>query len=160
MSSGKTALQLSRFAHWGDAKSNAKNSISEYLDKLVMVLKDQGYYNVDQLKKAAESTKNYYNAVIDTIYDNCYGSGSNRNTSIDVTYVDADGCIKHEETWYNQNTHKREAAAGRTAEGAENIDHSSCGIRMNESYAGTNTYEYYINTAVLLNKFQSFFNGI
>lgn len=159
LSAGNTALKLSGFADWGDAKNNAKGSISNYINKLVTLLKEQGF-DVARLQNAAQSTINYYNAVIDTIYDNCYGSGSNRNTNIDVSYIDADGNLKHETTWYNQNTHKREARAGRTAEGAENIDHSSCGIRMNESYAGTNTYEYYINTAVLLKKFQSFFNAV
>ncbi len=155
LSNGQTALQLSGFAHWDNAKTNAKNAISGYLDRLVTVLQEQGY-EASRLQKAAQSVKNYYNAVIDTIYDNCYGSGSNRNTNINVNYIDAEGTPRSETTWYNQNTHEYERDAGRTDEGARNIAHDSCGIRMNESYSGTNTYEYYINTAVLLKKFQSF----
>ncbi len=159
MSSGKTALQLSGFKTWSNAKSTAKASVASYIDSLAKTLKAAGF-EAARVDAAATTTKNYYNTCIDAIYDHGADSKYEDYNNLTFTYVDANGNTHYEDTKYSQKTRKREKDAGRTSAGAQNIDHNSTGIRMNESYAKTNTYEFYLNTAVLLTKFQNFFNTL
>ena len=157
LSSGKTAICLSGFTTWDNAKNNAKTSITNYVNKLVDILKTAGY-DATRLQKAATTTINYYTACIDAIYDHGADSKYENYNNLEFSYLDANGNTCNEDSKYSQKTRKREKDAGRTGVGAENIDHNSTGIRMNESYAGTNTYEYYLNVGVLLEKFQNFYN--
>ncbi len=157
LSSGKTAICLSGFTTWDNAKNNAKTSITNYVNKLVDILKTAGY-DATRLQKAATTTINYYTACIDAIYDHGSDSKYENYNNLEFSYLDANGNTCNEDSKYSQKTRKREKDAGRTGVGAENIDHNSTGIRMNESYAKTNTYEYYLNVGVLLEKFQNFYN--
>ena len=156
---GNTAVNLSGFTNMNTAKSNAKSSISTYVDRIVEILTDAGY-NASRLQKTATTIINYYNACIDAIYDHGGDSNYEGYNNLQFVYVDADGNTHTEDSKFSQKTKKREADAGRTGAGAETIDHNSTGIRMNESYAGDNTYEFYINVGVLLEKFQKFYNEL
>ena len=157
LSSGKTAICLSGFTTWGNAKNNAKSAITNYVNKLVDILKGAGY-DASRLQKAATTTINYYTACIDAVYDHGSDSNYENYNNLEFSYLDANGNTCNEDSRFSQKTRKREKDAGRNGAGAENIDHNSTGIRMNESYAGTNTYEYYLNVGVLLEKFQNFYN--
>ncbi len=154
---GKTAICLSGFTTWDNAKNNAKSSITNYVNRLVDILKTAGY-DATRLQKAATTILNYYTACIDAIYDHGTDSNYEDYNNIQFSYLDANGNTCNEDSKYSQKTKKREKDAGRTGVGAENIDHNSTGIRMNESHAGTNTYEFYLNVGVLLEKFQYFYN--
>ena len=156
---GNTAICLSGFSTWDTAKNNAKGSITNYVNRIVDILKNAGY-DVTRLQKAATNTINYYTACIDAIYDHGADSNYENYNNLQFSYVDVYGQTWNEDTKFSQKTKKREKDAGRTGVGAETIDHNSTGIRMNESYAKTNTYEYYLNVGVLLEKFQYFFNNI
>ena len=154
----KNAIQLSGFQTWNNAKTTAKNSIKSYVNNIKTALSGSGY-DASKLEKAAQNTILYYTAILDQIQDQISSSGDGMKEVI-FSYVDADGRSHTESSTFSQKTRHREKDAGRTNEGALDIDQSSSGIRMNESYAGTNTYEFYLNSAVLLRKFQEFFNCI
>ena len=155
--SGKTALCLSGFTSWENARNNARGNIINYINQLADILKSAGY-NAEIVQKAATTTINYYSACFDAIYDHGQDSNYENYNSIQFAYVDANGNTCNENSRISQKTKKYERDAGRTGVGAENIDHNSTGIRMNESYNNNNTYEYYINVGVLLEKFQYFYS--
>ena len=155
--SGKTALCLSGFTSWENARNNARGNIINYINQLADILKSAGY-NAEIVQKAATTTINYYSACFDAIYDHGTDSNYENYNSIQFAYVDANGNTCNENSRISQKTKKYERDAGRTGVGAENIDHNSTGIRMNESYNNNNTYEYYINVGVLLEKFQYFYS--
>ena len=156
MSTGQNAVQLSGFNEWSTAKVKAKQSIKTYVNNIMSILQPEGY-DLTRLQIAAKNTIAYYNAVIDAIEDKCFNSGEGMFDVV-FTYVDNEGKTHTENSTFSQKTRHMERDAGRTNEGALNISQNSTGIRMNESYSGTNTYEYYLNSAVLLRKFQEFYN--
>ena len=154
----KNAVQLSGFQTWSRAKATAKNSIRTFVNSLKTALSAAGY-DSEMLEKAAKNTILYYNAVIDSIQDQISSSGDGMK-EVTFNYVDADGKSHTESSTFSQKTRCYEKHAGRTNAGALNIDQNSTGIRMNESYSATNTYEFYLNSAVLIRKFQEFFGSI
>ena len=154
----KNAVQLSGFQTWTRAKATAKNSIKTFVNTLKTALSAAGY-DSEMLEKAAKSTILYYTAIIDNIQDQISSSGQGMK-EVTFNYVDTDGKSHTETNTFSQKTRCREKNAGRTNEGALSIDQNSTGIRLNESYAATNTYEFYLNSAVLIRKFQEFFGSI
>lgn len=156
----KSAIMLSSFKTWDEAKAEAKSNIQYYVNNLVKIFgNSSAKFNADILQKAAQTTINYFTAAIDAIYDHGTDSKYEGYQNLTFNYTDANGKTQTENTKYCQVTYKYESSAG-GPEKAENISAQSCGISLNESYNNTNTYEYYLNTAILLTKFQEFYNSL
>ena len=157
MANGKDAIQLSAFKTWDAAKIAAKSSLKNYVNSIKSALSGKQGIDSNRLEIAAQRTILYYNALIDQVEDRLYSSDEGMQ-EITFAYSDENGNMRTETTSYSQKTREFEKHAGRTNEGAANIDQNSSGLRMNESYSWTNTYEYYLNSAVLLKKFEQFYN--
>lgn len=157
-SGAKDAVQLSGFKTWADAKRIAKNSVERYINTIASTVKGMPDVDSARVDLAATRTKLYYTALIDQIDDRISSSDTKDNESLTFTYLNEKGETQTETTTYSQKTRAAERYAGRTNEGALNMSMESSGIRMNESYNSTNTYEFYLNSAVLLKKFENFYN--
>ena len=111
LSAGNTAICLSGFATWNNAKSNAKGAITNYVNRIMDTLKTAGF-DAERLQKAATTTINYYTACIDAIYDHGADSKYENYNNLQFSYLDADGNTHAEDTKYSQKTRKREKDAG------------------------------------------------
>ena len=126
------------------------------ITKLVTDLTAAGY-NTAKLQLAATSTINFYNAAIDAITDQEYGDKDQGSHNMNFSYVDGSGQSHAETSSYYQHTRKKEKNAD-WDKPCQSMGNNTTGIQMNESYNKTNTYNFYINTGVLLNRFMSFMN--
>lgn len=139
-----------------DSKTAAKESIKNTITQLVADLTAAGY-NSSKLQIAATSTINYYNAAIDAITDQEYGDRDQNYHNMSFTYVDGSGKTTTTSASYYQHTRKHEKHANKSDD-CEKMGFDTTGIQMNESYNKTNTYNFYINVGVLLNRFMNFLN--
>ncbi len=139
-----------------DSKSAAKESIKNIITQLVTDLTAAGY-NSTKLQLAATTTINYYNAAIDTITDQEYGNKDKGSHDMNFSYIDASGKSNSVTSSYYQYTRKKEKDAD-CDDFCKTMSLNSTGIQMNESYNKTNTYNFYINTGILLNRFMNFLN--
>ena len=138
------------------SKSAAKTSIKNVITQLVADLTAAGY-NTAKLQLAATSTINFYNAAIDAITDQEYGNKDQGSHNMNFSYVDGNGQSHAETSSYYQHTRKKEKNAD-WDKPCQSMGNNTTGIQMNESYRDTNTYNFYINTGVLLNRFMNFMN--
>ena len=138
------------------SKSAAKESIKNVITKLVTDLTAAGY-NTAKLQLAATSTINFYNAAIDAITDQEYGNKDQGSHNMNFSYVDGSGQSHAETSSYYQHTRKKQKDAD-WDKPCQSMGNNTTGIQMNESYRDTNTYNFYINTGVLLNRFMNFMN--
>ena len=139
-----------------DSKSAAKESIKNFITTLVTDLTNAGY-NATKLQYAATTLINYYNSAIDAITDQEYGDKDQGSHNMNFSYVDGNGQTHTETSSYYQHTRKKEKNAD-WSEPCQKMGLDSTGIQMNESYNKTNTYNFYINTGVLLNRFMKMMN--
>lgn len=139
-----------------DSKSAAKESIKNFITTLVTDLTNAGY-NATKLQYAATTLINYYNSAIDAITDQEYGDKDQGSHNMNFSYVDGNGQTHTETSSYYQHTRKKEKNADWN-EPCQKMDLDTSGIQMNESYNDTNTYNFYINTGVLLNRFMNMMN--
>ena len=139
-----------------DSKSAAKESIKNFITTLVTDLTNAGY-NATKLQYAATTLINYYNSAIDAITDQEYGDKDQGSHNMNFSYVDGNGQTHTETSSYYQHTRKRERNADWN-EPCQKMGLDTSGIQMNESYNDTNTYNFYINTGVLLNRFMNMMN--
>lgn len=161
ISNHNKTLKISGFHRNGgnslnDSKSAAKESIKNVITQLVTDLTAAGY-NTAKLQLAATSTINFYNAAIDAITDQEYGDKDQGSHNMNFSYVDGSGQSHAETSSYYQHTRKKEKNAD-WDKPCQSMGNDTTGIQMNESYNKTNTYNFYINTGVLLNRFMSFMN--
>lgn len=161
ISNHNKTLKISGFHRNGgnslnDSKSAAKESIKNVITQLVTDLTAAGY-NTAKLQLAATSTINFYNAAIDAITDQEYGDKDQGSHNMNFSYVDGSGQSHAETSSYYQHTRKKEKNAD-WDKPCQSMGNNTTGIQMNESYNKTNTYNFYINTGVLLNRFMSFMN--
>ena len=161
ISNHNKTLKISGFHRNGgnslnDSKSAAKESIKNVITQLVTDLTAAGY-NTAKLQLAATSTINFYNAAIDAITDQEYGDKDKGLHNMNFSYVDGSGQSHAETSSYYQHTRKKEKNAD-WDEPCQSMGNNTTGIQMNESYHKTNTYNFYINTGVLLNRFMNFMN--
>lgn len=160
----KTTLKISDFQRVSGSDSDrlnaskaaAKESIKNVITKLVSDLTAAGY-NTAKLQLAATTTINYYNAAIDAITDQKYGDNDKGSLNMNFSYVDGSGQSHAETSSYYQHTRKHEKNADWDIP-CKSMGNDSTGIQMNESYNNSNTYNFYINTGVLLNRFMNFMN--
>lgn len=138
------------------SKSAAKKSIKNVITQLVADLTAAGY-NTAKLQLAATSTINFYNAAIDAITDQEYGNKDQGSHNMNFSYVDGSGQSHAETSSYYQHTRKKQKDAD-WDKPCQSMGNNTTGIQMNESYRDTNTYNFYINTGVLLNRFMNFMN--
>ena len=136
-----------------DSKSAAKESIKNFITTLVTDLTNAGY-NATKLQYAATTLINYYNSAIDAITDQEYGDKDQGSHNMNFSYVDGNGQTHTETSSYYQHTRKKEKNADWN-EPCQKMGLDTSGIQMNESYNDTNTYNFYINTGVLLNRFMN-----
>ncbi len=139
-----------------DSKSAAKESIKNFITTLVTDLTNAGY-NATKLQYAATTLINYYNSAIDAITDQKYGDNDQGSLDMNFSYVDGNGQTHTETSSYYQHTRKKEKNADWN-EPCQKMGLDTTGIQMNESYNATNTYNFYINTGVLLNRFMNMMN--
>lgn len=139
-----------------DSKSAAKESIKNFITTLVTDLTNAGY-NATKLQYAATTLINYYNSAIDAITDQEYGDKDQGSHNMNFSYVDGNGQTHTETSSYYQHTRKKEKNADWN-EPCQKMGLDTSGIQMNESYNDTNTYNFYINTGVLLNRFMNMMN--
>lgn len=161
ISNHNKTLKISGFHRNGgnslnDSKSAAKESIKNVITQLVTDLTAAGY-NTAKLQLAATSTINFYNAAIDAITDQEYGDKDQGSHNMNFSYVDGSGQSHAETSSYYQHTRKKEKNAD-WDKPCQSMGNDTTGIQMNESYNKTNTYNFYINTGVLLNRFMNFMN--
>lgn len=161
ISNHNKTLKISGFHRNGgnslnDSKSAAKESIKNVITQLVTDLTAAGY-NTAKLQLAATSTINFYNAAIDAITDQEYGDKDQGSHNMNFSYVDGSGQSHAETSSYYQHTRKKEKNAD-WDKPCQSMGNNTTGIQMNESYNKTNTYNFYINTGVLLNRFMNFMN--
>ena len=161
ISNHNKTLKISGFHRNGgnslnDSKSAAKESIKNVITQLVTDLTSAGY-NTAKLQLAATSTINFYNAAIDAITDQEYGDKDQGSHNMNFSYVDGSGQSHAETSSYYQHTRKKEKNAD-WDKPCQSMGNNTTGIQMNESYNKTNTYNFYINTGVLLNRFMNFMN--
>ena len=161
ISNHNKTLKISGFHRNGgnslnDSKSAAKESIKNVITQLVTDLTAAGY-NTAKLQLAATSTINFYNAAIDAITDQEYGDKDQGSHNMNFSYVDGSGQSHAETSSYYQHTRKKEKNAD-WDKPCQSMGNDTTGIQMNESYNTTNTYNFYINTGVLLNRFMNFMN--
>ena len=161
ISNHNKTLKISGFQRNGgnslnDSKSAAKESIKNVITQLVTDLTAAGY-NTAKLQLAATSTINFYNAAIDAITDQEYGDKDQGSHNMNFSYVDGSGQSHAETSSYYQHTRKKEKNAD-WDKPCQSMGNNTTGIQMNESYNKTNTYNFYINTGVLLNRFMNFMN--
>ena len=151
-------MKLSEFHRNGgnslnDSKTAAKESIKNFITTLVTDLTNAGY-NATKLQYAATTLINYYNSAIDAITDQKYGDNDQGSLDMNFSYVDGNGQTHTETSSYYQHTRKKEKNADWN-EPCQKMGLDTSGIQMNESYNDTNTYNFYINTGVLLNRFMN-----
>lgn len=161
ISNHNKTLKISGFHRNGgnslnDSKSAAKESIKNVITQLVTDLTAAGY-NTAKLQLAATSTINFYNAAIDAITDQEYGDNDKGSHNMNFSYVDGSGQSHAETSSYYQHTRKKEKNAD-WDKPCQSMGNDTTGIQMNESYNKTNTYNFYINTGILLNRFMNFMN--
>lgn len=154
-------MKLSEFHRNGgnslnDSKTAAKESIKNFITTLVTDLTNAGY-NATKLQYAATTLINYYNSAIDAITDQKYGDNDQGSLDMNFSYVDGNGQTHTESSSYYQHTRKKEKNAD-WSEPCKGMGLDTTGIQMNESYNATNTYNFYINTGVLLNRFMNMMN--
>lgn len=154
-------MKLSEFHRNGgnslnDSKTAAKESIKNFITTLVTDLTNAGY-NATKLQYAATTLINYYNSAIDAITDQKYGDNDQGSLDMNFSYVDGNGQTHTETSSYYQHTRKKEKNADWN-EPCQKMGLDTTGIQMNESYNATNTYNFYINTGVLLNRFMNMMN--
>lgn len=154
-------MKLSEFHRNGgnslnDSKTAAKESIKNFITTLVTDLTNAGY-NATKLQYAATTLINYYNSAIDAITDQEYGDKDQGSHNMNFSYVDGNGQTHTETSSYYQHTRKKEKNADWN-EPCQKMGLDTSGIQMNESYNDTNTYNFYINTGVLLNRFMNMMN--
>lgn len=140
-----------------ESKAAAKESIKNVITQLVADLTTAGY-NSAKLQLAATTTINYYNAAIDAITDQEYGNKDKGSHKMNFSYVDGSGKSNSVTSSYYQYTRKKEKDADCDDFCKLIMSLDSTGIQMNESYNKTNTYNFYINTGILLNRFMNFLN--
>lgn len=138
------------------ARTASKSKINSVIDSIKNALISAGY-NEGRADWAAKTLKNYYGAVIDTIALHNGDTSNKKLRDIQITYTDADGFTHTEKSQYYQKTYRKESSAN-GGDKAITMSMNSTGIQLSESYKSTNTFKLYVATAVVLTKFQDFFN--
>lgn len=154
-----STINLGNFqSNWDTLRREAKAAVATSINSLKDILIQAGY-DANKVEMAAQTTINYYSAAIDAIKDNRKNAGSQSNT-FSFQYVDANGITRSSgNTSYTQwsNDKYSDVNGGNIA---ANMGSNTTGLQLSERYYSTNHYKIFINVAVMIEKFQDFFNKL